>query len=279
MNTYLQHEQDRRNVVKSKLIDVGVFLATVVGLCIALFVYLYKPYDTEPNCNQPNFTESYSKVLENLNKDTTVTVSKSSKDVYIALKDTVKSSKEEFTLTVEEIESKLKEVESLNIENPFKDVTYQTIPYSSTYSSETLQISDEDYEILLRITEAEAGGEDVQGKRMVVHTILNRVTSSRFPNTVKEVVFQKNSSGTYQYTPITNGRYFSVTPSESTIEAVNQAITMYVNGEDETLGAEFFMSPTAIKYDSAASENGANWQRNNLVLTVTHGTHEFRKYP
>ena len=65
-------------------------------------------------------------------------------------------------------------------------------------------ISDKDYEVLLRIVEAEAGGEDETGKILVANVVLNRVQNSAFPDTVEEVVFQ-NEGGCYQFSPIENG--------------------------------------------------------------------------
>lgn len=45
-----------------------------------------------------------------------------------------------------------------------------------------------EYNVLLRIVEAEAGGEDITGKMLVANVIMNRVQNGRFPDTVTEVV-------------------------------------------------------------------------------------------
>lgn len=290
MNIYLKHQQERREKLKAKLLDATLFVGTLTVILTGVYIYTCRPFTKTEQAEAPNFDTAYSQVLQDIKKEPTVTLSGKSEDIYIVTEKDKTSSKSKFELTVAEVEQKLAEQKPLKIENPFENVDYQVAPQSESQVTTTLddgtvhkaptnvKLSDEDYDILLRITEAEAGGEDAKGKRMVVHTILNRVVSSRFPNTVKEVVFQCNSSGTYQYTPISNGRYFKVTPSQSTIEAVNQAVKNYFEGTDETGGAEFFMSPSAIKYDTSASEKGANWQRDNLLLTVSYGTHEFRKY-
>ena len=64
-------------------------------------------------------------------------------------------------------------------------------------------MSEEDIELIALVTMAEAEGECEEGKRLVIDTILNRVDSDSpyFPDTVKEVVYQKN-----QFTSMTNGR-------------------------------------------------------------------------
>lgn len=51
-------------------------------------------------------------------------------------------------------------------------------------------ISDDDIELIALVTMAEAEGECEEGKRLVIDTILNRVDSISFPNTVYEVVYQ-----------------------------------------------------------------------------------------
>lgn len=48
---------------------------------------------------------------------------------------------------------------------------------------------------------AEAEGESEEGKRLVIDTILNRVDSEYFPDTISEVIYQPN-----QFTSIYNGR-------------------------------------------------------------------------
>ena len=83
------------------------------------------------------------------------------------------------------------------------------------------KLSEEDYEILLRIVEAEAGCEDIKGKMLVAGVIMNRVESSLFPDTVKEVVFQREN-GVAQFSPISDGRYETVRVSEETREAVKE---------------------------------------------------------
>ena len=68
-----------------------------------------------------------------------------------------------------------------------------------------LKLEYNDYNVLLKIVEAEAGGEDLIGKIMVANVILNRVNSDRFPNNVTDVVYQKS-----QFSPISDGRINTV---------------------------------------------------------------------
>ncbi len=62
-------------------------------------------------------------------------------------------------------------------------------------------ISQEDLELLSLLTMAEAEGETEEGQRLVISTVLNRVDSKYFPNSISEVILQKN-----QFTSMWNGR-------------------------------------------------------------------------
>lgn len=68
------------------------------------------------------------------------------------------------------------------------------------------EIADQEYEFELEelaiLVQAEAGNQDLKGKRLVVDVVLNRVDSDRFPNSIHDVIYQKN-----QFSTITDGAY------------------------------------------------------------------------
>lgn len=71
-------------------------------------------------------------------------------------------------------------------------------------------------ETLAICVEAEAGNQDLYGKRLVVDVILNRVDSERFPDNIEDVISQK-----YQFTTYWDGSMGRVDePSPETYEAV-----------------------------------------------------------
>jgi len=127
-------------------------------------------------------------------------------------------------------------------------------------------ISAAEYEVLCRIVQAEAGGEDMLGKKMVADVILNRVDSSKFPNTIEGVVFQ-GSGGKPQFSPIRDGRYYSVTVTEETRKAVNTALF----GEDGTQGALYFVNA------QKANPGNYAWFESSLAFCGQHGGHRFYK--
>ena len=85
----------------------------------------------------------------------------------------------------------------------------------SYFNSETNEYMEEEFwddmELVALVCMGEAEGEPEQGKRLVIDTVFNRMESEDFPNTINEVVFQKNP---IQYTCAWNGRINKVENSE-----------------------------------------------------------------
>ena len=73
---------------------------------------------------------------------------------------------------------------------------------TTTHTADVRIISDEELELLALVTMAEAEDESELGKRLVIDTVLNRVDSSHFPDTITDVIYQK-----HQFTSMWNGRY------------------------------------------------------------------------
>lgn len=122
----------------------------------------------------------------------------------------------------------------------------------------------DDRRILERIVEAEAGGEDFTGKVLVANVVLNRVKHKAFPSSVAGVVFAHRGSR-YQFSPLSDGRYYSVHVSDSTKKAVQSAL----NGNDPSRGALYFMER------SCADRSNASWFDRALTRLFRHGCHEF----
>ena len=138
-------------------------------------------------------------------------------------------------------------------------VDYEVLEHTMKY-----QLSDKDYDALLRIVEAEAGGEDQDGKLLVANVVLNRVNSEIFPDSVVEVVMQREQ-GIAQFSPTVDGRYQSVKVSEDTKDAVERALY----GEDISQGALYFCAR-----EKADAEN-LKWFDRKLTKLFAYGNHEF----
>lgn len=88
--------------------------------------------------------------------------------------------------------------------------------------------------LLAALIQCEAGGECYEGKVAVGAVVMNRVRSSKYPNSISEVIYSPK-----QFTPAGNGKVDQVLangPKESCIQAAQEA----VNGVDYTNGAVSF---------------------------------------
>lgn len=128
------------------------------------------------------------------------------------------------------------------------------------------QLTEEELEVLLRIVEAEAGCEDEDGKLLVANVILNRLNSPKFPDSITEIVFQREN-GVAQFSPVYDGSYTCAEVSEETVNAVGRAL----DGEDISDGALYF---AARKY---ADDDRMRWFDEKLTLLFKYGGHEFFK--
>jgi len=122
----------------------------------------------------------------------------------------------------------------------------------------------QDIDALMRLVEAEAGCEDETGKLLVANVVLNRVRDSHFPDSIYEVIYQKNERVT-QFSPVSNGSIDTVKVSDETREVVYRALY----GEDVSQGALYFMARRAAEADSVY------WFDNNLTLLFSYGGHDF----
>jgi N-acetylmuramoyl-L-alanine amidase len=134
--------------------------------------------------------------------------------------------------------------------------------------SRNLMLTQEDYDNLLRIVEAEATGGTIKSKKMVANVVLNRVNDSHFPDSVTAVVWQRSSDGTAQFSPTTDGRFYSVTVTKETKKAVNEVL----KGSDEAKGALFFVNRKTASYRSLC------WFDSRLNYLFECGGHTFYGY-
>lgn len=117
--------------------------------------------------------------------------------------------------------------------------------------------SVEEVEMLARLINGEARGESFEGKVAVAAVTLNRVRSSKFPNSIKEVIFQSGA-----YTAVSDGQY-SKKPGKKAYHAAYEALL----GEDPSSGALFYYNP------KTATDN---WIRSRHIIK-TIGKHAFTR--
>lgn len=120
----------------------------------------------------------------------------------------------------------------------------------------------EDYQVLLRIVQAEAGICDAKGRILVANVIMNRVRDKSFPDNITDVVYQKG-----QFSPVIDGSIDRVQVTELTVECVNRALA----GEDYSQGALYFMNRGRSQARNISFFDGR------LTYLFAHDGHEFFK--
>ena len=121
---------------------------------------------------------------------------------------------------------------------------------SGSNSSSRPSLSSAEIDLLARLVTAEAGGESFEGQVAVAATVLRRVQDPRYPNSVKEVIYQVSEGRYYQYSPVLDGR-INLPASAQAYKAVESALA----GWDPSNGAIGFYNK--------------NYQRLGTFQTVT----------
>lgn len=108
---------------------------------------------------------------------------------------------------------------------------------SPYYKDIASTITQEEIDLIAGITLLEAGNQSMTGKRAVVEVIFNRILSDEFPNTVHDVIFQKN-----QFTTAKNLSVAKPTQEEY------EAIEMVLNESEPILDVDvMFFSPNGFR--------------------------------
>ena len=127
------------------------------------------------------------------------------------------------------------------------------------HASQQLYITGEDIDLMAKLVSAESIGEPYAGKIAVASVVLNRTIDPHFPNTIKEVIFQKNA-----FSCVKNNK-INATANQDCYNAVYDAI----KGADPTNDALFFYNPTIAT---------SNWMKETHKINQTIiGHHTFFK--
>ena len=102
------------------------------------------------------------------------------------------------------------------------------------HATQQLYITGEDIDLMAKLVFAESIGEPYAGKVAVASVVLNRTIDPHFPNTIQQVIFQKNA-----FSCVKNGE-INATPNQDCYNAVYDAI----KGADPTNDALFFYNPS-----------------------------------
>ncbi len=106
---------------------------------------------------------------------------------------------------------------------------------AASASSGGTSASSDDMTLLAAIIQCEAGSECYEGKVAVGAVVLNRVRSSRWPNSISGVIYQRG-----QFSPVSNGSLARVLASGNISSACRRAAADALAGVDPTGGKMFF---------------------------------------
>ncbi len=102
-----------------------------------------------------------------------------------------------------------------------KNKTTQQLKKETTHHGKgkysRIKVSNADRKLLAQLVKREAGGESFKGQKAVVEVVLNRVLDSRFPNTIRGVVFQKGQFSTAS-------KLSKTTPTQTNYDAVDYVL-------------------------------------------------------
>ena len=131
------------------------------------------------------------------------------------------------------------------------------VTLTSSTSSSSSTIVSADQKLLAKLVYAEARGESYKGQVAVAAVVLNRVSSSSFPNTISGVIYQTGA-----FSCVSNGS-INNTPNDTAIRAALDAM----NGWDPTNGCLYYYNP---------GKTSDSWIRTRTVVTVI-GNHYFAR--
>ena len=129
------------------------------------------------------------------------------------------------------------------------------VTLTSSTSSSSSTIVSADQKLLAKLVYAEARGESYKGQVAVAAVVLNRVSSSSFPNTISGVIYQTGA-----FSCVSNGS-INNTPNDTAVRAALDAM----NGWDPTNGCLYYYNP-------ATATSSWIWSRE---VRLTIGDHSF----
>ena len=130
------------------------------------------------------------------------------------------------------------------------DIIAHTVDGSGFTYSPTMDLTDEEIYLIAIVVDGEAGNQPYEGKLAVANAVLNRVRSELFPNTVEEVIYQRNqfsiySNGNGGPSDLTLTRFANGLRYDGCLEAVLEAVSGHNNiGEFMCFKALWSVDPT-----------------------------------
>ena len=133
--------------------------------------------------------------------------------------------------------------------------SYNVLNRGQSSSGSSSNYTSSDLYLMAKAIYAEGRGESYTGQVAIGAVIMNRVRSSKFPNTVAGVIYQKGA-----FTAVSDGQ-INLEPNQSAYNAAKDAM----NGWDPTYGCLYYYNPAVAT---------SAWIFNRKTVTVI-GKHVF----
>ncbi len=158
--------------------------------------------------------------------------------------------------------------------------------YPTAEELEKMELTADEFDYVCRLVYAEANNQSYEGKLAVAEVIRNRRTSKKFPDTISEIIADKN-----QFSPYSNGEIIAckkVVTNDNVTTEIRQAVAEAFKGSNIT---EELLKEEASRVgitDSKYWEGGALYfltvnrmeelsKVKNVRVKVTIGDHNFRR--
>lgn len=185
--------------MKKQKIVVFAILASILCIYCCLLGVTINSYHNSRNINNNIVAEETSEFIE-----------KTSELIQTCQEDIVSGAQAgEEEIVEEPIEEEAKElpqeeiileeiiIEDRIIDEPPIIIGDAIVEENNRYASLLNNMSEEDKDLICRITFREAGNQGAEGQRAVIEVILNRVMSDKWPNTVYDVLSQSGQFSTW----------------------------------------------------------------------------------
>lgn len=177
------------------------------------------------------------------------------------LQDNINNTQQELENAQQELDNSENRVKQLEedkeaIEQELNTKSRKLEQFEAILSSSVIKLTLDELDLFFRLVEAEAGNEDMTGKIAVANVVINRVKDTRFPDTVRDVIYQP-----YQFEPTING-HINKTAKADSKEAVLRALK----------GEQVVGSDTISFWATYLDSSHELWS---LPITHTIGIHVF----
>ena len=162
------NRQPRRHTAKDNLISVVI----AVVICVILFL-IFKPLYLKEQAERRRIEKEWIQEQEAADR---------------AYEAEVQAERERWERIEAGLEENPYEIQKPHEEIPITELTEEDLKEMDYFG---------ELELLAQLVEAEAGNQDLTGKRLVVDVVLNRVDCELFPNTIEEVIKQPGQFSTW----------------------------------------------------------------------------------